>query len=109
MIAATVRYKLPPHIDHAACREHFHKIAPDFSKVRGLISKHFIWNESGWAGGIYQWENIEDAKAFYSGPWLEGIAERYGMNPHIEFYEVFAVTDNSRGKVELFKDAITAK
>jgi len=30
MIAATVRYKLPPHIDHAACREHFHKIAPGF-------------------------------------------------------------------------------
>jgi hypothetical protein len=28
MITAIVRYKLPPHIDYAACREHFHKIAP---------------------------------------------------------------------------------
>ena len=27
MITATVRYKLPPHIDYAACRAHFHKIA----------------------------------------------------------------------------------
>src|ERR1700731_4215604 len=26
MITATVRYKLPPHIDYVACREHFHKI-----------------------------------------------------------------------------------
>ena len=51
MIAATVRYKLPPHIDRAACREHFHKIAPGFRGVKGLISKHFIWSESGWAGG----------------------------------------------------------
>ena len=108
MITATVRYKLPPHIDHVACREHFHKIAPGFCDVRGLISKHFIWNESGWAGGVYQWESIENAKAFYSGPWLDGIVERYGMTPQIEFYEVFAVTDNSRGKVELLRETIAA-
>ena len=109
MITATVRYKLPPHIDYVTCREHFHKIAPSFCDVRGLISKHFIWNESGWAGGVYQWENIEDAKVFYSGPLLDGIVERYGMNPQIELYEVFAVTDSSRGKVELFKETVAAK
>ncbi len=70
MITATVRYKLPPHIDSAGCREHFHKIAPGFQQVTGLISKHFIWSESGWAGGVYQWATLDDAKAFYSGPWL---------------------------------------
>lgn len=101
MNTATIRYKLPAHIDHAACRAHFHNIAPGFRQVKGLISKHFIWSESGWAGGIYQWESLEDAKAFYSGPWLQGIVERYGMRPQIEYYEVFAVTDNARGTVEL--------
>jgi hypothetical protein len=106
MITAVVRYKLPPQIDYAACREHFHKIAPNFREVTGLISKHFIWSESGWAGGVYQWERIEDATAFYTGPWLEGIIQRYGMKPQIDFYAVFAVTDNARGKVELFKDAV---
>jgi hypothetical protein len=98
MITATVRYKLPPHIDYA-----------EFQNVKGLISKHFIWSESGWAGGVYQWERIEDAKAFYSGPWLDGIVQRYGMKPQIEFYEVFAVTDNSRGAVELFKETMPAR
>jgi len=38
MITATVRYKLPPDIDCAACREHFHKIAPAFQQVKRLIS-----------------------------------------------------------------------
>jgi hypothetical protein len=109
MITATVRYKLPLHIDYAACREHFHKIAPGFREVKGLISKHFIWSESGWAGGVYQWERIEDAKAFYGGLWLDGIVQRYGMKPQIEFYEVFAVTDNARGKVEFFKETVPAK
>ena len=108
MITATVRYQLPPHIDDAACREHFHKIAPGFRQVKGLLSKHFICSEGGWAGGVYQWERLEDAKAFYSGPWLEGIVQRYGMPPQIDFYEVFAVTDNARGTVELFNEQLTA-
>jgi hypothetical protein len=34
MITATVRYKLPPHIDRAACRAHFHKIAPGFRQAK---------------------------------------------------------------------------
>jgi hypothetical protein len=108
MITATVRYKLPPHIDHAACREHFHRIAPGFRQVQGLISKHFICSEGSWAGGVYQWERLEDAKAFYSGPWLDGIVLRYGMQPQIDFYEVFAVTDNARSSVELFNEQLTA-
>jgi len=72
--------------------------------VRGLISKHFIWSDSGWAGGVYQWETLEAAKAFYAGSWLDGIVERYGMHPEIEFYEVFALTHNAHGTVELFEE-----
>jgi hypothetical protein len=109
MITATVRYQLPPHIDPAACREHFHKIAPGFQHVKGLISKHFIWSESGWAGGVYQWETREDAEVFYSGTWLDGIVERYGMRPQIEYYEVFALTDTARGRVELFEEDAHAR
>jgi len=109
VITATVRYKLPPQIDYAACREHFHEIAPGFREVKGLISKHFILSEGGWAGGVYQWESFEDAKAFYSGPWLDGIVQRYGMHPHIDFYEVLALTDNARGTVELFDKPLFAQ
>jgi hypothetical protein len=31
------------------------------------------------------------------------------MQPQIEFYEVFALTDNARGKVELFKETMPAE
>lgn len=27
----------------------------------------------------------EDAKTFYAGPWLDGMAQRYGAKPQIEF------------------------
>jgi len=86
VITATVRYKLPPHIDHDACRAHFHKIAPGFRTVPGLIRKQFIYAEDGWAGGVYLWKSRADAEAFYSGPWLAGIRERYGMDPQIKYF-----------------------
>jgi hypothetical protein len=75
-------------------------IAPGFGEVPGLISKHFIWSESGTAGGVYQWQSLDAATAFYTGPWRAGIVERYGMEPEIEFFNVFALTDNARGTVE---------
>ena len=99
MITAIVRYALPPDIDHDACLAHFEKIAPGFREVRGLVSKHFIWSESGIAGGVYQWESRAAAEAFYGGPWRQGIIERYGQEPEIEFFDVFCITDNDRGVV----------
>ena len=101
MITAIVRYKLPAAIGREACRAHFTSIAPGFGKVDGLIRKQFIWSENGTAGGVYQWESIEQAKQFYSGPWLDGILTRYGTYPEIEYFETFAVTDNPGGVVTL--------
>ena len=82
------------------------QIAPGFREVKGLISKHFICGESGWAGGVYQWETLENARAFYAGPWRHGIIDRYGLEPRIEFFEVFAVTDNAHGTIEKFEPAL---
>src|SRR5437667_255601 len=90
MMTATVRYKLPPHIDYAACRAHFHKIATGFREVKGLLSKHFIWSETGWAGGVYQWETLEDGRRLYSGPWL--VAGDTVIFPAGEVHQVTALT-----------------
>lgn len=101
MITAIVRYSLPPEIDQDACRAHFEKIAPGFREAKGLISKHFICGEHGIAGGVYQWQTQEAAETFYSGPWMDGIVERYGQKPDIEYFKVFCITDNERGDVRV--------
>jgi len=105
MITAIVRYRLPRHIDRAARRDHYERIAPGFRTVKGLISKHFICGEGGIAGGVYQWESLKDAKTFYSGPWRQGIVERYGMEPEIEYFTVFSITDNAAGEVRIVEKA----
>jgi hypothetical protein len=95
MITAIVRYKLPPSIGREECLAHFHKIAPTFARAKGFVRKQFIWSETGVAGGVYQWDSLADAKAFYQGPWLDGILARYGCYPEIEYFVTFAVAEPS--------------
>jgi hypothetical protein len=99
MITAIVQYKLPPHIDLTACAAHFRTIAPDFRDVAGLVRKQFIYAEDGWAGVVYLWDTQAAAEAFYTGPWLDGIRERYGMEPQIKFLQTACVTDNVTGNI----------
>ena len=103
MITAVVCYQLPSSIDRNGCLAHYEKIAPDFRDVKGLISKHFIYGDHRIAGGIYQWETREHAEAFYSGPWLAGIIERYGTKPEIEYFTVFCITDNQANDVRVLE------
>ena len=73
--------------------------------MKGLIRKQFMWGENGIAGGVYQWESLADAKAFYQGPWLDGILARYGVYPEIEYFVTFAVTENPGGERDLHRAA----
>jgi hypothetical protein len=100
MITAIVLYDLPPHIGRAECLAHFQMIAPGFLSAPGLVRKQFIYAIGGGeAGGAYMWESLDAAKAFYSGPWHDGIVERYGNPPRITYYDTFAVTDVPAGTV----------
>ena len=98
MITALVIYNMPKSINRKQCLAHYHKIAPGFLEAPGFIRKHFIYGIDGEiAGGSYLWETLEQAKAFYSGPWLEGIRERYGNDPQITYFETFAIADKKDG------------
>lgn len=66
----------------------------------GLRHKQFLWRENGDAVGVYLWESLEAARAFYTGPWLDGIRARYGGWPEITYFETVAMTDNVRGTID---------
>lgn len=98
MITALVLYDLPDSIEREACREHFVKIAPGFLEAPGFLRKQFIQEvDSQVAGGVYFWRTLEEAKRFYSGPWADGIRQRYGSEPRITYFETHAIADASTG------------
>jgi hypothetical protein len=98
MITAIVLYDLPESIGLEECRAHFARIAPDFLGVPGFVRKQFICRPDGKeAGGVYMWETQAAAEAFYSGPWVAGIRERYRCEPRISYYETVAIADKPSG------------
>jgi hypothetical protein len=98
MITAIVLYDLPPSIGVEECRAHFTKIAPDFMAVEGFLRKQFICSSDGrLAGGVYMWRDRACAQRFYSGPWRQGIIERYGSAPRIQYFETVALADIASG------------
>jgi len=98
MITAIVRYDLPPSIGLEECRSHFTKIAPDFLPLRGFVRKQFICTSDGRvAGGVYLWQDRAAAEYFYNGPWRQGILERYGNAPRIQYFETVAIADAASG------------
>src|ERR1700753_2567015 len=101
MITAIVQYKLPPSISLSDCAAHFRMIAGGFREVPGLTRKQFIYAEDGGAGGVYLWKTRAAAEAFYSGPWLDGIRERYGMDPQIRYSHPAVITDTAAETVLL--------
>jgi hypothetical protein len=96
MITAVVLYDLPPGFGLDECRAHFGKIAPDFLRIPGFVRKQFICSSDGTtAGGVYMWKNRASAERFYSGPWRQGIIERYGNPPRIQYFETVALADSA--------------
>ena len=94
MITTVVEYTLPPSIGRQECLEHFTKIAPGFRQAPGFLRKHFLYDaERDVGGGVYLWQTREDAERFYSGPWLDGIRERYGVDPKITYFETLVICD----------------
>ena len=98
MITAIVLYEMPDSITREQCLAHYRKIAPGFLEAPGFLRKQFIYGTNGKVGGgVYMWETLEAAKAFFSGPWLDGIRERYRIEPRISYFETFAVADAKHG------------
>jgi hypothetical protein len=110
MITAIVIYDLPPSIGLEECRSHFTKIAPSFLPVSGFLRKQFICSSDGrTAGGVYLWKDRASAERFYNGPWRDGIIERYGNPPRIQYFETVALADtasNYAGAMEPARDAM---
>ena len=98
MITAIVLYDMPNSITREQCLAHYRTIAPSFLEAPGFVRKQFIYSVDGnVGGGVYMWETLEAAKAFFSGPWLDGIRERYRTEPKISYFETFVVADRKDG------------
>ena len=76
----------------------FEQSLPRYRAVAGLLSKHYYTEpNSRFAGGIYLWNNLEDAQAFLTPEFSEAIRARFGTLPTVQVLDCPLSLDNLHG------------
>jgi hypothetical protein len=102
MITAIVRFKLPANVKLADAAELFQGSAPKYRQLAGLVRKYYLYDsDAGIGGGVYLWESRAAAERVYTAEWKKMIADRYGAEPEITFYETPVVVDNAIDKISV--------
>jgi hypothetical protein len=101
MITAIVRFKLPSTVKAEDVAELFKGSAPKYRGLSGLVRKYYLYNESGVGGGVYLWESRAAAERVYTAEWKKMIADRYGAEPEISFYDTPVVVDNAVDEIQV--------
>jgi hypothetical protein len=98
MITAIVRFPLPASVTLAQATDLFHGSAPKYRDLPGLVRKYYLFDEqSHVGGGVYLWESRAAAEAVYTPAWRKMLAERYGAEPEISYFESPVIVDNVSG------------
>jgi hypothetical protein len=95
MITAVVRFRLPQGTTRDDAKAMFEKSAPNYRGVPGLVRKYYLYGDDRIGGGVYLWDSRDAAERFYSEAWRSTIAQRYGVQPEILFYETPVIVDNA--------------
>lgn len=101
MITAIVRFKLPRNVKLSDATELFKGSVPKYQNLPGLIRKYYLFDETGAGGGVYLWESRAAAERVYTKEWRKMIADRYGAEPDITFYETPVIVDNASNGVSV--------
>ena len=100
MITAIVRFKLPADMTPAKAAELFRSSAPKYQGLAGLVRKYYLFDaQSRTGGGCYLWASRADADRVYTPEWRRMIAQRYGAEPEIAFFDTPVIVDNAAGTI----------
>jgi hypothetical protein len=102
MITAIVRFKLPPTVKLEDAAEIFKGTAPKYRQLPGLVRKYYLYNgDAGIGGGVYLWESREAADRVYTKEWRQTLAQRYGAEPEITYFDTPVVVDNAIDEIKV--------
>lgn len=99
MIIAIVQIALAGRRGHEELVRLFEGAAPRYRNYKGLRRKYYLLNETE-TGGVFFWDSRADAEAaFADAGWRKLIADRYGTEPKITYYDAPVMVDAASGEI----------
>ena len=95
MTIVITRFALPARLTNEEAEEIFLSTAPLYRGRSGLLRKHYLLSDDGLtAGAVYVWESRAEAETLYTAEWRTFVAEKYGSEPLVMFFDNPVTVDN---------------
>jgi hypothetical protein len=89
----------------------FDRTAPNYQKIPGLIRKYYIGQtgrDDARAGGAYEFETLNHAKAHFTPEWEKFMTDTYGADLRVDYYDAPCVVDNAHNEVVMAPELLAA-
>ncbi len=81
--------------DYAGFVKVLEKSVPKYDGLDGLIRKYYLMTaDNKKAGGVYFWESVEKANAWFTPDWFDYIKTKFGESPSVEYFKAPVVVNN---------------
>lgn len=67
---------------------------------KGLIRKDYLNGETG-TGGVYLWDSRTSAEAWFTEERVADLTKRFGVRPHLTWYDTHVTVDNLSGETRV--------
>ena len=93
-------FKVPAGTSKGQLVETINATAHNYEGIPGLIRKYYgIAPDGGSVAGIYLWENVAAASAFYTDDWLALVTKRWGAPPQRQDWETPMVVESAQRRL----------
>ena len=81
--------------DYSAFVQVLEKSGPKYDGLDGLIRKYYlVTGDNTKAGGVYFWESIDKANAWFTPEWFDYIKTKFGESPSVEYFKAPVIVNN---------------
>ena len=99
MIITIVNFKIDSELTDSVLKEKFLETSPIYKETPGLIRKNYICDTSkNLAGGVYCFDNIENAKSWFDEARINWITDRFSK-PDIKYFQNPVIVDNKTNEI----------
>jgi len=102
MILELVTFRTPAGWGRAQVLEDAKHTIPKWVANGDLLRKHFalgVGLDEGTTVGMYIWPSVEAARKAHNDEWREAVKARSGGYPTNQYFDLFLLIDNERGRV----------
>jgi len=95
MITVLVQFQMPEGVALADAAAIFRSTAPRYLGMEGLVRKYYVFDPlTRRAGGCYLMPDRAAAERVFDASWKKVVAERYGAEPGIIYFDTPVIVDN---------------